>query len=105
MLSVIPHGSIHKAAALTGIGRANVIEVPHPSGEPTSFDLAALETRLQHENERGTKVIVVITMGEVNTGGFGKSTKQAIELAKRYGAWVHIDGGACLERPMAVRPS
>jgi glutamate/tyrosine decarboxylase-like PLP-dependent enzyme len=93
VLAVSPHASFLKAAAVSGIGRSNVINMPHATGDENGFDLAELQKRLQSEKERGAKVIVGITMGEVNTGGFGRNNRQAIDLARKFGAWVHVDGG------------
>lgn len=72
VLTVKAHGSILKAAAVTGLGRANVRDIPAPKrgeGDPwgLAFDLKVLEEDLRHAREVGQGVIVVVTLGEVNT--------------------------------------
>lgn len=72
VLTVKSHGSILKAAAITGIGRLNVHDLPSMETGPSNpwalgFDLAGLEGELQRATEVGQGVIVVVTLGEVNT--------------------------------------
>lgn len=82
VITVKPHGSIMKAAAVTGIGRMNVIDLPaaalpspgasaDPGGHENpwglKFDLQGLESQLREAKQWGQGVIVVVTLGEVNT--------------------------------------
>ncbi|KAJ9095675.1 hypothetical protein QFC21_005547 [Naganishia friedmannii] len=105
VITVKPHGSIMKAAAVTGIGRMNVLDLPAsalPSTEVTvgpveddpwglKFDLEALENQLKDAKQCGQGVIVVVTLGEVNTGGFTPDIPVVADLCKTFGAWLHID--------------
>lgn len=89
------HASLSKAAALVGIGRRRVVEVK-PADDLTgcAFDLAALESALAESRSAGRGAIVVPSYGEVNTGAFTPEVPRVRELCDRYGAWLHIDGGA-----------
>jgi hypothetical protein len=78
VLSVKPHGSILKAAAMTGIGRLNVVHVGSTSSNmdgrqdnadpyDLAFDLVETERRVRTAREEGRAVIVAVVLGEVNT--------------------------------------
>ncbi|KAJ9111457.1 hypothetical protein QFC19_001226 [Naganishia cerealis] len=97
VLTVKAHGSILKAAAVTGIGRMNVHEAADASSpnlqDPWSlkFDLGKLARELETAKRIGQGVIVVVTLGEVNTGGFTPDIPVIADLCKAHGAWLHID--------------
>jgi hypothetical protein len=63
------HGSINKAAAVTGIGRRNVIDLAAPGEDilQVGMDLDELETKLRQSQAEGIARIVVVGLGEVNT--------------------------------------
>ncbi|KAJ9114704.1 hypothetical protein QFC22_005580 [Naganishia vaughanmartiniae] len=74
IITVKPHGSVLKAAAITGIGRINVVDLPkanHNDGDADpwglAFDLHELENELSAAQRVGQGVVVVVTLGEVNT--------------------------------------
>jgi glutamate/tyrosine decarboxylase-like PLP-dependent enzyme len=73
------HGSVARALRLLGLGKST----------PVELQASALETVLRQEPER--PAIVVLQAGELNTGAYDAFT-ELIPVAKRYGAWVHIDG-------------
>jgi hypothetical protein len=63
------HGSINKAAAITGIGRRNVVEL-ESSGEDqlkVGMDVDDLEETLKAAQSDGVGRIVLVGLGEVNT--------------------------------------
>lgn len=65
-----PHGSINKAAAVLGIGRRNVVEVPSGSDAMgIGMNAEALDRKLAERKISGVGCIVVLTLGEVNTVG------------------------------------
>lgn len=101
---------------MTGIGRANVHDLPcaQPgAGDPwgLGFDLEKLESQLRRAEEIRQGIIVVVTLGEVNTvstppqhakclgsprptqGGFTPNIRTISDLCKRNHAWLHIDAG------------
>lgn len=105
VLTVKPHGSIYKAASVVGIGRRNVIDISMPSeekGRSLGFDLDELEKRLKRGKEEGRGILVVVQLGEVNTGGMTPNIPLIAELCDAYDSWLHIDAafggfGALLE--------
>jgi len=80
------HGSIERALRLLGIGEAQVTDLPldehaHP-----------LPDELHHllECDPAAPTIVVLQAGNLNAGAFDDYAA-LIPLAKRFGAWVHLD--------------
>ena len=96
------HVSATKALAMLGIGRDSVRRFAiDPVGR---LDLAALEAALR--DLRGAPSIIVANAGEVNAGDFDPIDAMA-DLARRYGAWLHVDGAFGLfvrVTPAAVEP-
>ncbi|GAA5833424.1 hypothetical protein JCM11251_003491 [Rhodosporidiobolus azoricus] len=89
------HASVRKAAALTGIGRRNVIamgdERAEREGRLVCFDLVKLEERLKENVRRARGAIVVTSFGEVNTGAINSDTPAVRSLCDAHHAWLHID--------------
>jgi glutamate/tyrosine decarboxylase-like PLP-dependent enzyme len=81
------HGSIDRAVSMLGIGTSNLIKLPSDSSG--RLEAAALETALASESDAPT--IVVLQAGDLNIGAFDPF-EILIPIAKRYGAWVHVDG-------------
>jgi glutamate/tyrosine decarboxylase-like PLP-dependent enzyme len=76
------HVSMLKAISLAGLGRGRVVRVPVDSqGRMKSDSMPALSG----------PTIVCMTAGNVNTGAFDPIDEIA-PLAKKSGAWVHVDG-------------
>jgi glutamate/tyrosine decarboxylase-like PLP-dependent enzyme len=76
------HASIYKVLSMLGLGRDRILSVPsddqgriRPEGLPAISGPA----------------IVCIQAGNVNSGGFDPAS-EVIEWARRYQAWVHVDG-------------
>ena len=68
-----PHGSINKAAAVLGIGRRNVVDVPAGRDEMAiGMDVQELDRELAKATELGVGCVVVVTLGEVNTVSTGR---------------------------------
>ena len=95
ILSLHPHFSIAKAAALVGLGSGPRIihSLPPQRDDELAFDLEVLESRLKEEKEAGRGVIVCYGLGEVNTGSFGRGLDDVARLCRGYGAWLHVDAG------------
>ncbi|KAG9100247.1 hypothetical protein FS749_015885 [Ceratobasidium sp. UAMH 11750] len=94
VLSDRPHSSTIKAAGITGIGRANVIDLGRADG--SGMDLEKLEEKLVEygkENKAGGKkgVVVALSYGEVNTGECTPNVQAVRELCDKYNVWLHID--------------
>ncbi|MFC0506371.1 pyridoxal phosphate-dependent decarboxylase family protein [Micromonospora costi] len=95
------HHSIHKAAALLGIGRANVREVA--VDEHRRMDVEDLVRRIEQDRAAGAEpFFVVATAGTVSTGAVDPLSEIA-EVARRYGLWMHVD--ACYGGFARLAPS
>ena len=69
------HGSVLRAVRFLGMGIGNVENL----------------TEAAVSSDYATPTIVVLQAGEINTGSFD-AFESLIPLAKRRGAWVHVDG-------------
>ncbi len=81
------HGSFERAVRLLGLGRDQVISLAsdaHDRLEPEALQKAL-------EDDPSAPTIVLLQAGEINIGAFD-DFESLIPLAKRYGAWVHLDG-------------
>lgn len=87
ILSGAPHSSIHKAAAMLGLGRSAVERVATLDGRD-AVDVAALERRLVEAG--GEALIVVANAGSVNSGDFD-DLQALLELRRRHTFWLHVD--------------
>jgi glutamate/tyrosine decarboxylase-like PLP-dependent enzyme len=80
------HGSIDRAARFLGIGRSELTVVE--SDDQGRMRADALEQALLGGDG---PTIVCLQAGEVHTGAFD-DFGALIPIAKRHGAWVHVDG-------------
>jgi len=84
------HMSIPKSVALLGIGRQNLRLIPTDS--ELRMDIAVLEAKMVIDKRTGkTPLAVVASAGAVKTGAIDPLRKIA-EIARKHGAWFHIDG-------------
>ena len=81
------HGSVSRAARLLGIGEKNLVSVP--CDETGRLPAVALEAALAENPTAPT--LVVLQAGDLNIGAYD-DFHTLIPLARRYGAWVHVDG-------------
>lgn len=84
------HHTVHRAAAVLGLGRASVRAIPV---DPLQrMDIAALRDALERDRAAGVlPMAVVAAAGTTNTGTIDP-LREAGELAREYGAWYHVDG-------------
>lgn len=85
--SDIIHPSDVKVLSMLGMGRASVTKLV--ANDVGDFDLEALEKSLKEQN--GAPSIIVAVAGEPNAGMFDPIAELA-DLARKYGAWLHVDG-------------
>ena len=81
------HGSTTRAIRLLGFGKNSVQDLA--VDESGCLRAADLEAALRAEPERPT--IVLLQAGDLNMGAYDHFA-ELIPLAKRYNAWVHVDG-------------
>jgi len=84
------HHSVHRAAAVLGMGRASVVAVE--VDDRGSLCPAALQQQLLEDQGKDiVPVAIVANAGSTNTGAI--DPLQAIgELAAEHGIWFHVDG-------------
>jgi glutamate/tyrosine decarboxylase-like PLP-dependent enzyme len=81
------HGSIDRAVRILGFGKRAVVELPCDGRgrlEPATL-AQGLEANLGQPN------IVVLQAGDLNIGAFDPFA-ELIPIARKHGAWVHVDG-------------
>lgn len=84
------HYSVNKMAQIVGLGHENVRAVPVDDRGRMRVD--ELEKMMDEDAEKGiVPVMVVITAGTTVLGAFDP-IRATVEVAKKRGAWVHIDG-------------
>src|SRR5262249_44485573 len=81
------HETFDRAVRLLGLGLAQVEYLPADSEGQLPED--ALKQAL--EKNPSTPTIVLLQAGDVNTGKYD-SFEELIPIAKRFRAWVHVDG-------------
>ncbi|MBV8689272.1 MAG: aspartate aminotransferase family protein, partial [Candidatus Eremiobacteraeota bacterium] len=81
------HASIERAIRMLGLGTNSLTLLE--SDERETLDANALQAALEADETAPT--IVVLQAGDINTGSFDRFST-LIPLAKRYGAWLHVDG-------------
>ena len=81
------HGSFQRAMQLLGFGQRSIVHAESDGND--RLIPAALERVLAADAEAPT--IVLLQAGDVNIGAFDPF-EQVIPIAKRYNAWVHVDG-------------
>src|SRR5262249_36235820 len=81
------HGSIERAVRLLGIGRDAITELlVDRDCRLTSATLAAAL-----DSQPNVPTIVNLQAGDINTGAFDPFD-ELVPLARKHGAWVHVDG-------------
>lgn len=89
-VSTQAHHSFHKAAALLGIGRDSVREIP--VDDQFRMDVGELDRAIVSDREAGLDpFFVVATAGTVVTGAVDPLFEVA-SVARRHGLWLHVDG-------------
>ena len=81
------HGSVERAARLLGLGDAHFVYLLSDARD--RLDTAALDRAFRSDPKCPT--IVLLQAGDINIGAFDDFAS-LIPVAKRYDAWIHIDG-------------
>lgn len=85
--SDLRHETFDRAIRLLGLGLDRVVLLPADSQGCLAADLLQREL----EADISAPTIVLLQAGELNTGAYD-SFETLIPIAKKYGAWVHVDG-------------
>ena len=81
------HGSTARAIRLLGVGLDQIVDLA--TDEEGRLRIDAMENALVDDPDAPT--IVLTQAGEINTGAYDPF-ETIIPIARRYGAWVHVDG-------------
>jgi glutamate/tyrosine decarboxylase-like PLP-dependent enzyme len=81
------HGSFERAVRLLGFGQAHITLLP--VDDLCRLIPDALEEELS--KHAGAPTLVLLQAGDINIGAYD-SFETVIPIAKRHGAWVHVDG-------------
>jgi glutamate/tyrosine decarboxylase-like PLP-dependent enzyme len=87
LTSTEKHGTIVRAVRLLGLGEKNLISLQADSSGRLPAE--TLANALQENSTAPT--VVVLQAGDLNIGAFD-DFQTLIPIAKKHGAWVHIDG-------------
>jgi len=84
------HHTVLRAAGVLGLGRQSVRVIA--ADDQQRIDVVALESAIARDVAAGIiPVCVVATAGTTNTGAIDP-LRTCGEIARRYGAWFHVDG-------------
>jgi aromatic-L-amino-acid decarboxylase len=88
--SSLAHRTVHRAAAVLGLGRRAVVPIPvDPDGRALEDEL---EAALATDARAGiVPVAVVACAGATDTGSVDRIDRLGA-IARRHGAWLHVDG-------------
>jgi glutamate/tyrosine decarboxylase-like PLP-dependent enzyme len=81
------HGTVERAVRLLGLGRDHITDLSTDSTGQVIPE--ALESELRFDPSG--PALIILQAGDINTGAFDRFT-DVIPIARRFGAWVHIDG-------------
>jgi glutamate/tyrosine decarboxylase-like PLP-dependent enzyme len=81
------HGTFERAVRLLGLGLSQITSIPSDA----QGALRAEDLQRALEADRAAPTLVLLQAGDVNTGAYD-SFETLIPIAKRYDAWVHVDG-------------
>jgi glutamate/tyrosine decarboxylase-like PLP-dependent enzyme len=81
------HGSFERAVRLLGFGQSQVKLLP--ADDQGRLIPEALESEL--DKDAAAPTLVLLQAGDINIGAYDEFEK-LIPIAKRYAAWVHVDG-------------
>jgi glutamate/tyrosine decarboxylase-like PLP-dependent enzyme len=87
VLCGVRHATIDRTLHLLGFGDDSVTQL-RVNGDG-ALDPSALEAELRRID--GEPAIVLLQAGDVNTGGFD-DFEALVPIARKYGAWAHVDG-------------
>jgi aromatic-L-amino-acid decarboxylase len=88
--STAAHRTIHRSAAVLGLGRRAVLEVP--VGADGRIDLDQLGAAIATDVRDGIVPVAVVAIAGVTDTGAVDPIGRVGEVARRFGTWLHVDG-------------
>ena len=84
------HRTVHRAAAVLGLGRNAVVEIP--VDDSSRIDVRALDAALSEDARAGIVPIAVVALAGSTDTGVVDPMADVVDVARRHGSWVHVDG-------------
>ena len=84
------HRTIHRSAAVLGLGRNAVREVPTDSRG--RIDVRALNRAMGDDAQKGIVPIATVAVAGTTDTGSVDPIAEVVEVGRSHGSWVHIDG-------------
>lgn len=88
--STLAHRTVHRAAAVLGLGRSTVAAIPVDGDGRVRLD--ELEAALIADSQAGIVPIAVVAAGGTTDTGSVDRIADVVAIARRHGSWVHVDG-------------
>lgn len=95
------HRTIHRSAAVLGLGRSGVADIA--TDDDGRIDVPALEARLEEDARRGIIPVAVVAVAGTTDTGSVDPIADVVAAARRFGSWVHVDGAYGLVANAAPR--
>lgn len=84
------HHVVHRAAAVLGLGRRALVQLP--TDDSFRLDVHALGEQLRRDRRDGcTPIAVIASAGTVNTGAIDP-LREILQLCREEQVWLHVDG-------------
>jgi aromatic-L-amino-acid/L-tryptophan decarboxylase len=89
-VSTLAHRTIHRSAAVLGLGRRAVTMIPVDADGRVRTD--ELEAALAADVATGITPVAVVAIGGATDTGSVDPIDRVAAIGRRFGAWVHVDG-------------
>jgi len=84
------HRTVHRSAAVLGIGRNAVVAIP--TDARGRIDVRGLERALDADARRGIVPIATVAVAGTTDTGSVDPIAEVVSVARRFDSWVHVDG-------------
>lgn len=88
--SELAHRTIHRSAAVLGLGRSSV--VPIPADRHGRMVTDALRSQMAEDKRAGYLPVAVVAVAGTTDLGSIDPISEIIAVSREYGSWVHVDG-------------
>jgi aromatic-L-amino-acid/L-tryptophan decarboxylase len=88
--SRLAHRTIHRSAAVLGLGRQAVVELP--TDRAGRIDVTALDAAIARDVAAGIVPIAVVAIAGTTDTGSVDSIRDTLAVARAHGTWLHVDG-------------
>jgi aromatic-L-amino-acid decarboxylase len=88
--STLAHRTVHRSAAVLGLGRGSVAAIPVDADGRIRLD--ELEAAMAEDAHAGVVPIAVVAIAGTTDTGSVDAIGDVTAIARRHGAWVHVDG-------------